>query len=262
MLQNTQIDLESNDKYESYFRSYPNHHISHYLLEKYHMALNANLPPPQYALPPEQREVFVPACEAEMERHGLLLKEVVDEYEEGWQKVEEPVVCLAVIHFHHKRGTEVEYRYPNNKVAEGLDNLMVHHAMPDSSHNKMEDYNFFNFEAEVKGRKRMLFGVSYFKQIKVTEEMKAKNSEITRSYLQKALAVVTTLPLFGYLKLRLASTTKLFFGDFTNFSLIDAAYKDLSNNLRESWPRLDMQQLYIGSDLKTIINLFGVSDFY
>ena len=62
--------------------------------------------------------------------------------------------------------------------------------------------------------------------------MKAKNSEITRSYLQKALAVVTTLPLFGYLKLRLASTTKLFFSNFTNFSLIDAAYKDLSNNLR------------------------------
>ncbi len=40
--------------------------------------------------------------------------------------------------------------------------------MPDSSHNKMEDYNFFNFEATWKGRRRMLFGVSYFKQIKVT----------------------------------------------------------------------------------------------
>ena len=73
---------------------------------------------------------------------------------------------------------------------------------------------------------------------------------------------MTTLPLFGYLKLRLASTTKLFFSDFTNFSLIDAAYKDLSNNLRESWPRIDMNQLYIGSDLKVIINLFGVHDFY
>jgi hypothetical protein len=47
--------------------------------------------------------------------------------------------------------------------------------MPDSSHNKMEDYNFFNFEATVRGKKRMLFGVSYFKQIKVTEEMKNNN---------------------------------------------------------------------------------------
>jgi hypothetical protein len=48
--------------------------------------------------------------------------------------------------------------------------------MPDSSHNKMEDYNFFNFEATWKGKKKMLFGVSYFKQIKVTEDMKAQNS--------------------------------------------------------------------------------------
>lgn len=47
--------------------------------------------------------------------------------------------------------------------------------MPDSSHNKAEDFNFFNFEAEIKGTKRMLFGVSYFKQIKLTEAMKAKN---------------------------------------------------------------------------------------
>ena len=52
---------------------------------------------------------------------------------------------------------------------EDIENLIVHHAMPDSSHNKMEDYNFFNFEANVKGKRKMLFGVSYFKQIKVTE---------------------------------------------------------------------------------------------
>ena len=76
--------------------------------------------------------------------------------------------------------------------------------------------------------------------------------------MQKALAVVSVLPLFGYLKLRLSSTIKAFFTDFTNYELIDAAYKDLNKNLSESWPRLEMNQLYIGSDLKVIINLFGV----
>lgn len=135
------------------------------------------------------------------------------------------MLCMAVIHFHHKRGTEIEHRFPASKAVEEIENLIVHHAMPDSSHNKMEDYNFFNFEAVWKGKKRMLFGVSYFKQIKVTEEMKARNSEITRSYMQKAIAVVSTLPLFGYLKLRLASTTKAFFTEFNNYALIDAAYK-------------------------------------
>ena len=95
----------------------------------------------------------------------------------------------------------------------------------------VEDYNFFNFEATVKGKKRMSFGVSYFKQIKVTEEMKERDSEITRSYMQKALAVVSTLPLFGYLKLRLAGAIKLYFSDFRNYELIDAAYKDLNKNV-------------------------------
>mgnify|MGYP003482862057 CR=1 FL=1 len=104
--------------------------------------------------------------------------------------------------------------------------------MPDSSHNKTENYNFFNFQATWKAKKRLLFGVSYFKQIKVTEDMKAQDSEITRSYLQKAIAVVSTLPLFGYLKLRLASTTKVFFNEFNNYSLIEAAFKELSKNLK------------------------------
>lgn len=80
--------------------------------------------------------------------------------------------------------------------------------------------------------------------------------------MQKALAVVSVLPLFGYLKLRLSSTIKAFFTDFTNYQLIEAAYKDLNKNLSESWPRLQMNQLYIGSDLKVIINLFGVHQFY
>jgi hypothetical protein len=62
--------------------------------------------------------------------------------------------------------------------------------------------------------------------------MKAQNHEITRSYLQKALAVVSTLPLFGYLKLRLAGTTKIFFNDYNNFELITSAFKDLNKGIR------------------------------
>jgi hypothetical protein len=49
--------------------------------------------------------------------------------------------------------------------------------------------------------------------------------------MQKALAVISTLPLFGYLKLRLASTIKVFFDDYSNYDLINAAYKDLNKNL-------------------------------
>lgn len=172
------------------------------------------------------------------------------------------MTCIAVIQFHHKRGTEIEYTYPKSKAVEAIENLMVHHAMPDSSHNKNEDYNFFNFEAMHNGRRRMLFGVSCFKQIRVTEHMKNNDKEITRSFVQKAVAVVSSLPLFGYLKMRLMVITKIFFSDFTNYEIIDSAYKDLNQHLVETWPQLTINELYIGSDLKIIMNLFGVSEFY
>jgi hypothetical protein len=100
---------------------------------------------------------------------------------------------------------------------EELESRIIHHAMPDSSHNKSEDYNYFNFEAQYKDKMQMLFGVSYFKQIKLDEETKKTNPEFTRSYLQKAVALVSTVPLFAYLKVRLCITTKLFFEKFTNF---------------------------------------------
>lgn len=49
--------------------------------------------------------------------------------------------------------------------------------------------------------------------------------------MQKAIAIVSYLPIFGYLKLRLASITKAFFSNVGSFDLIDSAYKDLNMNL-------------------------------
>ena len=92
--------------------------------------------------------------------------------------------------------------------------------MPDSSHNKHEDYNFFNFEHNIKGKKQMLFGISFFKQIKLTEEMKKSDPELTRSHVQKAIAIVSKIPLFGYINFRLSFTTKMFFEKLTDFSII------------------------------------------
>ncbi len=84
------------------------------------MSLEANEAPPQYSLPAHTEDLFVPACSKHLEGRGLLLKQVVDEYEEGYQQVDEPILCMAVIHFHHKRGTEIEYRYPASKAVEEI----------------------------------------------------------------------------------------------------------------------------------------------
>ena len=94
----------------------------------------------------------------------------MDLYQEEIPPLSQSLICICMVNFHHKRGTEVEFRYPEKSLAESLENRIVYYAMPDSSHNKHEDYNFFNIQSEVEidGRKRMLFGVSYFKQIKLT----------------------------------------------------------------------------------------------
>jgi hypothetical protein len=46
--------------------------------------------------------------------------------------------------------------------------------------------------------------------------------------MQKALAVVSSVPLFGYLKLRLANTTKAFFEDYSNYTLVNTIYEELN----------------------------------
>lgn len=89
--------------------------------------------------------------------------------------------------------------------------------------------------------------------------MKKNNSELTRSYLQKAVAIVSTIPMFGYLKMRLSITTKVFFEQFSNFDIIQLAYKDINKHLTETWPQMQLTDLNIGSDLKVIIDLFGAS---
>ena len=71
-------------------------------------------------MPEHAADIFVPSYDKELERKALLLKSVVDEYDEGYSKVDDPVICMAVIHFHHKRGTEIEYKYPQNKMVEEI----------------------------------------------------------------------------------------------------------------------------------------------
>lgn len=58
----------------------------------------------------------IPIFDEKFEQKALLLREAIEEYDEGFSKNDEPIICMCVINFHHKRGTEIEYRYPKNKT--------------------------------------------------------------------------------------------------------------------------------------------------
>lgn len=108
----------------------------------------------------------------------------------------------------------------------------------------------------------MLFGVSYFKQIKVTNEMKKTNPQLTRSHVQKAVAIVSILPLFEYLKIRVENIGQILFQDFENFEIIKQVYLNINHSLIELWPNIHLSDLYMGCDIKRIIKDFGVQNLF
>jgi hypothetical protein len=81
-----EIDIEDAQGYEPYFKNYPNHHISHLLLEKFNMLVAAESLPNQYH--PPCPNAHVPAFDERLEQQALLLRETVEEYDEGYAKIE------------------------------------------------------------------------------------------------------------------------------------------------------------------------------
>ena len=41
VLQQEEIDIEDSQAYETYYKNYPNHHLSHFLLDKYNTMVEA-----------------------------------------------------------------------------------------------------------------------------------------------------------------------------------------------------------------------------
>lgn len=105
---------------------------------------------------------YFPAMEA------LLEKENQEKYVAYLNcEVSNPILAIFAVGFHHKRGSEIEFCYPDlNQLtpdAELIRNLVTVYALPDAVHNADEDYLYFNLQARINGERRMLFGVTCFK---------------------------------------------------------------------------------------------------
>ncbi|KRX09438.1 hypothetical protein PPERSA_01638 [Pseudocohnilembus persalinus] len=183
----------------------------------------------------------------------ILFKDEVYEYnKENNQKL----YCIAIVQFHHKLGPIIEYNYPKNVNHEVLDTL-TYLALPDAIHNKDEDYIYFTIKNPA-DQNSILYGVSYFKQIKVTDEMRQNNKDLTRNQMQKSICILSHLPLFGYLVSRIAPTTQAYFDqkDFTDYNILESAYLSINNMLRETQGNLDESEIYLGTSPKALIYQF------
>lgn len=123
--------------------------------------------------------------------------------------------------FHHKRGAEVEFMYPDiacqsydKEVVEDIKSNLSIYGMPDACHQSTNDYVFFNTHCVPENNRHanhILYGITCFRQIKVTERMKELNPELTRSHMQKSICVLSEVPLFGSIEQKLTPATEAYF---------------------------------------------------
>eukprot|EP00914_Ancora_sagittata_P007313 GHVO01014433.1.p1 GENE.GHVO01014433.1~~GHVO01014433.1.p1 ORF type:complete len:918 (+),score=164.85 GHVO01014433.1:413-3166(+) len=109
--------------------------------------------------------------------------------------------------------------------------LLPFMGLPDASHNVAlgRDYVYFNLPI---GKGKYLFGVSCFQQIE-TDKLTFKDSEITRTHVQKAVCVVSQVPFFGTIHTQLEACTRRYFEqlDFRNTEGIVSLYTDLNETI-------------------------------
>lgn len=166
----------------------------------------------------------------------------------------DPIFALCCVDFHHQRGPEIQW-WKSNYHPEYTPNLFKNlpfQALPDGSH--LYEETFSNFilvydtqklvslddhedELHYSGDPRQLmtlFGCSCVGTIKTCDmdpEERAKNKDITRSLVQKAVVVIAKdRPIFTHIKEKLSIITKSYFlqKDLSNFKVFEDLFDDLN----------------------------------
>ncbi|CAI2348055.1 unnamed protein product [Caenorhabditis sp. 36 PRJEB53466] len=150
-----------------------------------------------------------------------------------------PILNVVVVSFHHKRGCEVEYSHPKLDGAgeAGLPDewhLLPSLALPDGVHNCQKDTIFFLLPSREEPGK-CVFGISCYRQIDANELI-AKPDDVTRASVQKAVCVISRIPLFGPLKAKLEVITQAYFEqkDFSKVEVLAQMYTNLCDIFDEN----------------------------
>lgn len=171
----------------------------------------------------------------------------------------DPVLHVVVVGFHHKKGCQVEYAHPplmpggesiSNEVPSQWRNLPSL-ALPDGSHNFTQDTVYFHLPA-LHDPRQTVFGISCYRQIDA-DKIKNKTEDITRGTVQKSVCVLSRLPLYGQIQVKMSLITQAYFeeGDFSNTELIRQTYQNLNDCLTDDM--LHTQQLYVGLSARQFV---------
>eukprot|EP01136_Pigoraptor_vietnamica_P044898 Opistho-1_new@22190 len=182
-----------------------------------------------------------------------------------------PIVHILLVGFHHQYGPQIEYAYPPMASAGAPDvdpknrdrlipppewKFLPFLALPDGAHNSEEDFTYFHVPALESGQEagRTYFAVACYRQI-ASSELKNVSKDVTRNHVQKAVVVLSRLPLYGLIRTKLAVITRTLFEqrDFSNLEILRDFFHTLTNQLSQ---RMDESHLYIGLSTSDLVRRF------
>lgn len=88
------------------------------------------------------------------------------------------------------------------------------------------------------------------------QQLKIRTADVTRSTVQKAVCALASIPLYGYIEVKLALIAQAFFdqGDFSNTDIIRKAYDQLNVCLCDSFiGSSPWQHMHVGLPIRDII---------
>ncbi|XP_061393184.1 late secretory pathway protein AVL9 homolog [Musca vetustissima] len=177
------------------------------------------------------------------------------------EETKPPILHILVVGFHHKLGCQVEFSYPplvagstgKNECPSGWKYLSTL-ALPDGSHNFIEDTVFFNLPS-LTDPTESVYGVSCYRQIPV-EKLKIRTADVTRSTVQKSVCCLARLPIYGYIEVKLSLIADAFFeeGDFSSTDILVKAYEQLNACLLDGdESRRALRHFHVGLSLREIV---------
>ncbi|XP_073833884.1 late secretory pathway protein AVL9 homolog [Musca autumnalis] len=177
------------------------------------------------------------------------------------EEIKPPILHILVVGFHHKLGCQVEFSYPplvagssgKNECPSGWKYLSTL-ALPDGSHNFVEDTVFFNLPS-LTDPTESVYGVSCYRQIPV-EKLKIRTADVTRSTVQKSVSCLARVPIYGYIEVKLSLIADAFFeeGDFSSTDILVKAYEQLNACLMDGdESRRALRHFHVGLSLREIV---------
>ncbi|ESN92581.1 hypothetical protein HELRODRAFT_186563 [Helobdella robusta] len=154
----------------------------------------------------------------------------------------DPVLHVVIVGFHHKKGCQVEYAYPpliegNSHESNECPKQWKHLpslALPDGAHNYSEDTIYFHLPS-LANSSVTIYGVSCYRQIDASEVIN-KQDDVTRNTVQKSVCILSKLPVYGLIQVKLEMITHAYFvgRDFGQVDLMKETYETLNKSLIES----------------------------